>query len=292
MQNTINLETCNQCSLCIAVCPYKIFKKDASGQIVINSEMTDFCIKCGHCMGICKSESVIIEGLSYKKNFFELQETDIDSDSFVNFLENRRSIRNFKDKEVPKEILQKIIDATSFAPYGVSPKDLMITVVQNKEIAEKALLLMSNFYDDLVKWIKNPISRYMIKRRLNQETFNSITNHIVPAANTGHYNTKSGNDNISRNAPVIMIFHANEGAEEHTHNAIICVTYAMLAAHSFGLGTTIIGLIPPAINKVREIKDIFQIPEENEAVMSLILGYPKYKYKRTIKRERRNISWI
>jgi len=292
MQNTINLETCNQCSLCIAVCPYKIFEKDELGQIVINADRTDFCVKCGHCMAICKSESVTIEGLSYEKNFFELQTSDIASGDFTNFLANRRSIRNFKDKEVPKEILQKIIDATSFAPYGVSPKDPMITVVQNKEIVEKALLLMSNFYDDLVKWIKNPISRYMIKRGINQEIFNTITHHIVPAAKTGHYNTRSGNDNISRNAPVIMIFHANEGAEEHTHNAIICVTYAMLAAHSFGLGTSIIGLIPPAINKVKELKDIFQIPEENEAVMSLILGYPKYEYKRIIKREKRDINWI
>ncbi|MBE9541664.1 MAG: nitroreductase family protein, partial [Proteobacteria bacterium] len=70
--------------------------------------------------------------------------TNIDSDSFINFLANRRSIRNFKDKEVPKEILQRIIDATSFAPYGVSPKNLMITIVQNKEILEKALLLIVN----------------------------------------------------------------------------------------------------------------------------------------------------
>ena len=292
MQNRINLETCNQCYLCIAVCPYKIFEKDESGQIVINFDRTDFCVKCGHCMAICKSKSITIEDLSYDNNFYELQETNIDSDSFINFLANRRSIRNFKDKEVPKEILQKIIDATSFAPYGVSPKDPMITVVQNKEIMEKALVLMSRFYNDLVKWLNNPVSRYMIKRRVTQETFNTITHHMVPVAKTGHYNTKSGNDNISRNAPVIMIFHANKGAEEHTSSEIICATYAMLAAHSFGLGTTIIGLIPPAINKVNELKKLFQIPEENEAVMSLILGYPKYKYKRIIKREKRDINWI
>ena len=292
IQNTINLETCNQCLLCIAVCSYKIFEKDVSGQIVIASDRTDFCVKCGHCMAICKSKSVTIEGLSYDNNFYELQETNIDSNSFINFLANRRSIRNFKDKEVPKEILQKIIDATSFAPYGASPKNLMITVVQNKGIMEKALVLMSRFYNDLAKWINNPVSRYMIKRRINQETFNTITNHIVPAAKAGHYNTKSGNDNITRSAPVILIIHANEGAEEHTNSAIICATYAMLAAHSFGLGTTIIGLIPPAINKVKELKELFQIPEENEAVMSLILGYPKYKYKRIIKRENRDINWI
>lgn len=292
MEDTINSETCNKCYLCIAVCPYKIFEKDQSEQVFLNPDKIGFCAKCGHCMAICKSKSITIEGLSYEKNFYELRKSDISSDNFINFLANRRSIRNFKDKAIPKEILQQIIDATSFAPYGVTPKNLMITIVQNKEIMERAVQLMSKFYDDLVKWIKNPISRYMIKRGINQETFNTITHHIVPAAKTGHYNTKSGNDNISRSASVIMIFHANKGAEEHTHNALICVTYAMLTAHSFGLGTTIIGLIPPAINKVKELKELFQIPEENEAVVSLILGYPKYKYKRTIKRESREINWI
>ena len=157
-------------------------------------------------MAICKSKSVTIEGLSYEKNYYELQESDISSDIFLNFLANRRSIRNFKDKEVPKEILQKIIDATSFAPYGVSPKKCMITIVRNKEILENALSLMSKFYNNLVKCLENPVSRYMIKRRVNQETFNTITQHIFPAARMGHYNTESGNDNITRNAPVIFIF--------------------------------------------------------------------------------------
>ena len=118
-------------------------------------------------MAICKSKSVIIEGLSYEKNYYELQESGVSSDNFLNFLANRRSIKNFRDKEVPKEILQSIIDATSFAPYGVSPKSLMITIVQNKEILEKSLFLMSKFYNNLVKWLENPVSRYMIKRRVN-----------------------------------------------------------------------------------------------------------------------------
>ena len=171
MENTINLETCDRCSLCIAVCPYKIFEKNGSGQIFLNPDKNESCLRCGQCMAICKTESITVEGLSYEKNFYELRESDVDSERFINFLANRRSIRNFKNKEVPKEILTKIIDAISFAPYGVTPKNLMITVVQNKEIMERAVLLMSDFYNDVVKWIKNPISRYMIKRRINQETF-------------------------------------------------------------------------------------------------------------------------
>ena len=77
-------------------------------------------------MAICKSKSIAIEDLSYDNNFYELQETNIDSDSFINFLANRRSIRNFKDKEVPQEILQQIISNkdTKTCYYKIIQKDL------------------------------------------------------------------------------------------------------------------------------------------------------------------------
>ena len=52
------------------------------------------------------------------------------------------------------------------------------------------------------------------------------------------------------------------------------------------------GYSPEGINKIKEVREIFQIPEENEAIISVIIGYPKYKYKRTIKRNIQNINWI
>ena len=53
-----------------------------------------------------------------------------------------------------------------------------------------------------------------------------------------------------------------------------------------------IGIVPAAINKVRILKDIFKIPQESEAIMSVIIGYPKYKYKRVIKRNKHHVSWL
>ena len=50
-----------------------------------------------------------------------------------------------------------------------------------------------------------------------------------------------------------------------------------------------IGIVPAAINKVREVRDTFQIPKENEATNSVIIGYPKYKYKRAIIRRNKDI---
>ena len=63
----------------------------------------------------------------------------------------------------------------------------------------------------------------------------------------------------------------------------------MLAAHAIGLGATMIECLITPINRTKKLKQIFQIPVENEAVMSVIIGYPKYKYKRTIKRNKHKV---
>ena len=66
----------------------------------------------------------------------------------------------------------------------------------------------------------------------------------------------------------------------------------MLAAHSLGLGATMIGIVPAAINKVPEVRSIFEIPKENEAIISIIVGHPIYKYRKAIKRQRQIIHEI
>jgi hypothetical protein len=60
----------------------------------------------------------------------------------------------------------------------------------------------------------------------------------------------------------------------------------MLAAHAIGLGATMIECVIPAINRNKKLKQIFQIPVDNEAVISVILSHPKHRYKRTIKRNK------
>jgi hypothetical protein len=66
----------------------------------------------------------------------------------------------------------------------------------------------------------------------------------------------------------------------------------MLASHSLGLGGSIMDIIPPAINKSPELRKMFTIPDDHDVITSIIIGYPKYKYRRGIKREQKEVSWI
>jgi len=291
MDNTINLDLCNKCKFCIEVCPCNIIGLNDKDEISFIKDRESICLHCGQCMAICSTKAISVNGLSYEDNFVELPVNNVNYSVFADFLANRRSIRNFKDKPIPKEVILKIIKSIEYAPYGAEPEKINITVINNRKTIETALPYISVFLDDIVKWVDNPIASFMIKRKKGEETFNTIKNHLYPISKSGNYKLKFG-DRITRGAPALIIFHAEKGAEEHTNNSLIYATYTILTAHSLGLGATMIGIVPAAINKVSKVKEIFKIPKNNEAVMSVIIGYPKYKYKRTIKRKNKNIKWI
>lgn len=69
--------------------------------------------------------------------------------------------------------------------------------------------------------------------------------------------------------------------EENAH--LVC-HHAMLASVSLGLGTTIIGMIPPVVDRSKLLRERYGIPKENRVVSSLILGYPKHRYRQGIRR--------
>ncbi len=289
--SNINQEKCSKCKLCIEVCPCNILEINENQEVCFIPERKTICLNCGQCMAVCSTKAITVNGLSYDNDFIDLPENMIDYKKFIDFLANRRSIRNFKDKTISNEIINQVLHSVSYAPFGAEPNKMCITVVNDRKKIESTLPLIENFLDNVVKWIENPFASYMIKRKNGQEKYNTIKNHLYPIAKLGNYKMELG-DRITRNAPAIIIFHASRDAEAHTNNSLIYATYTMLAAHAIGLGATMIEIVPAAINKVKELRDIFRIPEENEAVMSVIMGYPKFKYKRTIKRKVQKIEWI
>jgi nitroreductase len=99
-------------------------------------------------------------------------------------------------------------------------------------------------------------------------------------------------DTITRYAPAMIIFHAHRDAENYETDINIALTYGFLAAHALGLGGTAIDLIPPAIQNSPELRKLFSIPDNNVPVAAMILGYPKYRYQRGIKRELKSVTWV
>ena len=293
MHHRIDSHTCSRCGICAEVCPNQIMEWTPAKEVRFRQDRISLCIRCGHCMAVCPTQSIIAGGLSYEKDFFDLPLGRLGECDFFNFISSRRSVRNFQDKPVPKEMLQRIIDAVTLAPMGFPPHKVEVTVVQNRSILHKALPQMMKLYGDLNKWMKNPLVRFLMKRKMNLETFNTIQNHVIPAMEKGLPEMKEkGRDIFTRGAPALILFHAPRGSENHTEDSHIAVTYGLLAAHALGLGASAIGLIPPAVERNQELRKLFQIPGGNEVLASMIVGYPKVPFKRGIRRGLPKVTWV
>jgi len=231
--------------------------------------------------------------LEYGKNIIEVKSESIEFDLFLNLLSNRRAIRQYKNKGVEKEKLEKIIEAISKAPVSFTPNNLEICVINSREKINNVLPFFINFYEKLVNMLDNKISRFFIKMNIKPETFITLKEDIYPLFTYKLPFIKENNiDPIFRGAPTAFIIHSNKKISNHTEDGIIAMTYGIITAQALGLGSCPESLIPPAINKDKKIKRILNIPDKNEVISSFIVGYSKYKYKKNIIRKIKKVEII
>ena len=291
MKNAINQNICKKCRLCIEVCPVNMIGLDQNDLVNFIPERENICLECGQCMAVCATDAIKIAKYTYADNFLKRPENIVDYQRFIDFIANRRSVRNFKKKPIEKQLIEQILISLDYAPYGAAPDKVEVTVVNNRDIIERALPMTERFLDNIIKWIESPLVSRLIQYKKGIETYSTLKNHLYPMSKLENYKLKFG-DKITRGAPALLILHADKAAEEHTDNALIYATYLMLAIHALGLGGTMNGIMPAAINKDAQIRHIFNIPQNHEAIISIMFGYPKYKYVKTVKREHKRTHWL
>lgn len=75
--------------------------------------------------------------ISYSKKTFDLQEMEIRSNDFYEWMNTRRTVRNFSDIHIPENIIEKIILTASTAPSGAHKQPWTFCVVKNKKIKKQ-----------------------------------------------------------------------------------------------------------------------------------------------------------
>ena len=286
--HVVNLETCTGDGICAEVCPENVLEMMDEKAATVDSRV-DSCILCGQCVAVCPTESLEMPELP-ADDFRRLAKQPFGYDEFFDFLRLRRSVRLFKDKPVEREVIEKILEAAATAPMGLPPHTTEIVVIDQREELDFLLEELVKDYESMVKGFSNPLVRAMIRLSAGAEDFGVLKNHIVDLARfANELYHRDGVDRYMYRAPVLMMFHGNRWTMSYQENAHLVCHHSMLTAVTLGLGTTIIGLIPPIVDRSKKLRKRYGIPKDNKVLTSLILGYPKYKYRQGI---RRNLAGV
>ena len=72
--------------------------------------------------------------ISYSKPILTDEDMLKRSKSFYNFMENRRSVREFSDRAVPRKVIENLIKTASTAPSGAHKQPWTFCVVSDPEV--------------------------------------------------------------------------------------------------------------------------------------------------------------
>jgi len=292
---TIDAEKCNGCGLCVEVCSDNcIAMKD--GKAVVSEETAVFgCIGCGHCMAICPTGAITVEGRHLSSaDLFELPpKSEVASyESFLKLLQRRRSMREFKDKPVEQDLIEKVLDAAMTAPMGIPPSDVNVMVLNN---GEKVFRFSKDYceYLENLKWMVSPMGLMFIKLFYSKQDYEMFRDFIKPLIKVYTENMKQGSDIVMYGAPVALYFYGSPYTDPA--DPLIAATYAMIAAESLGLGTCMLGGIHPFIQQgkaAKKLREKWSIRWKSKEGLFLIMGYPKVKYHHGIRRTFANVDWL
>jgi len=87
-----------------------------------------------------EKDAILIEGhrhIRYSHVHYEPSEMVERSEIFFQWMETRRSVRDFSDQPVPREVIENIIKSASTAPSGAHKQPWTFCVVSNPELKSK-----------------------------------------------------------------------------------------------------------------------------------------------------------
>ncbi len=283
---TIDESKCNGCGLCIEVCKDFSFQI-CGGKVTLTNKPLFGCVACGHCMAICPSGAIEINGRELSvDDLFKLpgREKVADYNQLLNLFQSRRSIREFADRPVEPQMIQKIVTAASTAPMGIPPSDVHLMILDNREKIREFSKDYCTYLRN-IKWLVSDWFLFLMRPLWGKSNDQMFRQFIKPVIRIYTESMEKGMDLVTYDAPLAIYFYGSPFADPA--DPIIAATYAMIAGESLGLGTCMLGAIHPFIqsgNKSKKFREKYNIRFKSREGLFVIFGYPRVKYTKGIKR--------
>jgi nitroreductase len=242
-----------------------LFDTDGDGFPLFRAGADQACIACGHCIAVCPHSAIRHETLPLEEAPLVGAPPAVSVPALHHLLKIRRSVRQFREEPVAKEMIREIIDAVRWAPSAVNRQPVHWVVVQRpSEVRRLAGLAI-----DYLRQSSNLEPRYaLLIERWDR-----------------------GEDPVLRKAPHLVLVHAPDDWNWSQVDATIALTQFELAAAANGIGTCWAGLLMRAANSHLPLREALAIPAGHGVYGALMFGLPLYRYHRIPPRLAARVEW-
>ena len=229
---------CGQCAKDCVACCIEI----ANGKAKVREDM---CVGCGHCYAICPKNAVELQG--WGEGGGEPISAPVDPDALLGMMKSRRSTRQFQEREVEPEVLEKLLEAGRYAPTAENHQVVEYIILDKQKDAVEARA---------VKQFRK-ILKVLVK----------IVPQLVTQVIDDHF--------FFKGAPLVILVTNKMGMDDG-----LAASYIELMANSLGLGVLYSGFFRVVVKFNPKLKAMLPIRKGYHLTNCLVIGYPSVKYQR------------
>ena len=279
----IDAEKCNGCELCVRVCPSETISMQEGKARVTG----DRSLQCGHCVAVCPVDAVRVDAIdegSLSFNSFDLKNHwlphgESDTARLVQLMASRRSCRNFSDQNVDRSMLEDLVKIGTTAPSGTNCQNWTFTLFADPAAVNEFRQRIGSFFKNLNRMAEKRWMRKALKL-IGKPALDNYYREFYQSVKDGLKEWElSGRDRLFHGATAVIVVATKPGGCCPMEDAMLATQNILLAAHSMGLGTCLIGFAVKAIQYDPSIQQFLAIPATETVCSVIAIGYPEEKYE-------------
>lgn len=283
VSTVIDKDLCVGCGLCVKVCPAGTISMKEGKAAVTGM----WSLNCGHCEAVCPVNAVKVTSLDRKVSVFHtfvadhrwLPHGEYDTAQLVRLMASRRSCRNYKDKPVDRTYLEDLVKIGVTAPSGTNSQVWTFTILPDRYAVTRLAERVGHFYHRLNRLAERSWLRLLLRvvgKRELEDYYRSYYEFVEQGL--AEWKEK-GRDRLFHGAHAAIVLGAKRGGSLPKEDALLAAQNILLAAHSMGLGTCLIGMAVEAMKRDRSIAKFLGIPPDETVHAIVALGWPDEKYR-------------
>ena len=284
-----NRDICTGCGLCVPVCPNDIF-------VVVDKKaelQAGDCMECGHCQAACPVDAIAVAGVDNLLGLTTIEEKVglrqddyVEISDLVHVMRLRRSCRNYTEEPVDRNVLEDLIRIGTTAPSGTNSQGWTFTIVPTRADMRELGAVTSDFYRKLNKQAESSLLRFFSKLFL-KDSLGIYYKRYYPMITEGlHRWEEEGHDLLFHGAQAAILVSGKNSASCSAEDAMLASQNILLAAHSLGLGTCLIGFVVEAAKRDSSLRQSIELPKDETLYSVIAIGHPKEKYCRPAGRKK------